>query len=110
MNDKRSKIEAALRDLAPWHFAIEVMPGIKTVDYNKDSYGDIDLDKVGVINPYEMSPLLQDILPDGGIAGRTFLDVGCNGGGYCFVAHELGAQACYGFDVREHWIRQAEFI
>jgi SAM-dependent methyltransferase len=103
-------VEARLRDLAPWHFNMEVLPGIRTVDYNKESYGLVDLDKVGIINPSEMSGLLQCLLPDGGIAGKTFLDVGCNGGGYCFVAHELGAKSCSGFDVRDHWIRQAEFI
>ena len=57
-----------------------------------------------------MRPLLQNILPSGGVSGKSFLDVGCNGGGYCFIAHELGAKDCYGFDVRDHWIRQANFV
>src|SRR5690348_1151932 len=92
-------IEQKLRELAPWHFDMDVAPGMRTAAFNKDSYGNVDLDKVGVINPYEMKRLLEVILPDGGIAGKTFLDVGCNAGGYCFVAHELGAKACYGFDV-----------
>jgi SAM-dependent methyltransferase len=103
-------VEQNLRNLAPWHFDMEVVPGVKTAAYNKESYGDIDLDKVGIIDPDEMRELLKAILPDHGVKGKTFLDVGCNGGGYCFVAHELGAKLCYGFDVREHWIRQAEFI
>src|SRR5687768_9583552 len=100
------QIERTLRELGPWHFNMEILPNVWTGAYNKDSYGNVDLDKVGLIDPYEMKSLLQVILPDGGIAGRTLLDVGCNAGGYCFVAHELGAKACYGFDVREHWIRQ----
>ena len=105
-----ANVEAKLRELGPWHFDMDVLPGIRTKQYNQENYGNVDLDKVGVIDPYEMKGLLQTILPDGGIAGKTLLDVGCNAGGYCFVAHELGAKACYGFDVREHWIRQAEFI
>jgi SAM-dependent methyltransferase len=105
-----AQVEQNLRDLAPWHFNMEVMPGITTAAYNKQSYDDIDLDKVGVIDPDEMRDLLKIVLPDQGVKRRTFLDVGCNAGGYCFVAHELGAKLCYGFDVREHWIRQAEFI
>jgi tRNA (mo5U34)-methyltransferase len=105
-----AEVEQKLRELAPWHFDMEVMPGLRTAACNKEAYGNIDLDKVGVIDPYEMRDLLRVILPDQGIAGKTFLDVGCNAGGYCFVAHELGATACYGFDVREHWIRQAELI
>ena len=103
-------VEARLRELAPWHFDMDVLPGIRTAKYNKENYGVVDLDKVGVIDPNEMSGLLQCILPDGGVSGKTFLDVGCNGGGYCFVAHELGAESCSGLDVRDHWIRQAEFI
>jgi len=105
-----AEVEQNLRNLGPWHFNIEVMPGIRTAAYNKESYGHVDLDKVGIIDPDEMRDLLRVILPDGGVSGKTFLDVGCNAGGYCFVAHELGARACYGFDVRDHWIRQAEFI
>ena len=105
-----ASVESQLREMAPWHFDMEVQPGLRTSQFNKEEYGDVDLDKVGVVNPDEMKPLLASILPQGGVAGRTFLDVGCNGGGYCFVAHELGAKACYGFDVRDHWIRQAEFV
>lgn len=103
-------VEHTLKDLAPWHFDIEVLSGVRTISFNRDIYGDVDHEKVGVIDPNEMRGLLQKCLPGGGIAGRTFLDVACNGGGYCFVAHELGAIACHGFDIREHWIRQAEFI
>jgi len=104
------EVEQKLRELGPWHFDMEVLPGVRTAQYNKETYGHVDLDKVGVVDPYEMKELLKLILPEGGVAGRTFLDVGCNAGGYCFVAHELGAKACYGFDVRDHWIKQAEFI
>lgn len=103
-------IEQALTELAPWHFDIEIGAGLHTTKFNRDSYGNVDLDKVGVIDPNEMRDLLGQCLPDGGVTGRSFLDVACNGGGYCFVAHELGAVACHGFDIREHWIRQAEFI
>jgi tRNA (mo5U34)-methyltransferase len=105
-----ARIEAAVRDLSPWHFVIEVAPGIRTTDYNLKAYKDRDLNNVGTIDPEEMRPLLERVLPDGGLAGKSFLDVGCNGGGYCFIAHELGAKICHGFDVREHWIRQASFV
>ena len=107
---EHAEIEAALRSLAPWHFNMEVKPGLWTANYNKGDYERVDLNNVGVIDPNEMRGLLELVLPDGGISGKTFLDVGCNGGGYCFVAHELGAKSCSGFDVREHWIRQADFV
>ena len=38
------------------------------------------------------------------------LDCACNCGAYLFWARELGAGRCFGFDVREHWIRQARFL
>lgn len=40
----------------------------------------------------------------------TFLDCACNCGAYSFWMKELGAARCFGFDVREHWIKQAEFL
>ena len=107
---RSDQLEASIRNLAPWHFAMEVQPGIRTVDFNREEYGDKNLEKISTIDPYEMEGLMKVILPDGGVAGRSFLDVGCNGGGYCFVARELGAKPVHGFDVREHWINQANFI
>lgn len=98
-----------LERLAPWHFNIEVEPGLWTKDCNKPDYESSDHNSVGLIDPSEMTRLLQTILP-GGIADKTFLDVGCNGGGYCFLAHEMGARRTHGFDVREHWINQANYV
>lgn len=105
----RKRLEETLVDLGPWHFDIEVAPGVRTVDFNKESYASTDRERVASIDPYEMVDLFKAVLPTG-VSGKTFLDVGCNGGGYCFVAHELGARACQGFDVRDHWIRQAECV
>ncbi len=45
-----------------------------------------------------------------GLQGKDVLDVGCNSGGYCFLAAELGARSTLGFDVHQHWLDQAEFI
>ena len=45
-----------------------------------------------------------------GLTGKDVLDVGCNAGGSCFVAAELGARRVVGLDARQHWLDQAEFI
>ena len=37
-------------------------------------------------------------------------DIGCNAGGYCFVANEMGASYTYGFDVRKKWIDQCMLL
>ena len=56
-----------------------------------------------------MAGTAEEDLPDG-VEGRSFLDCACNCGGYSFWTKELGADRTFGFDVREHWIRQAEFL
>jgi tRNA (mo5U34)-methyltransferase len=53
--------------------------------------------------------ILSSVYPNG-LEGRSFLDCACNCGGYSFWAKELGAGDCFGFDVREHWIKQANFL
>ncbi len=45
-----------------------------------------------------------------GLSDKTFLDCACNAGGYCFWVRERNVKSAFGFDVREHWIRQAHFI
>jgi SAM-dependent methyltransferase len=100
---------AQLKDLAPWHFDLEVAEGVRTSDGNKDDYENDDHQHVSVINPFELEPLLRRIYPEG-LAGKRFLDVGCNAGGYCFLAKKLGAASTFGFDIHDHWIRQANFL
>lgn len=95
--------------LAPWHMDLELAPGVRTVDGNSKSTGQSDHERVQTIDPFEIRELLERIYPQG-FAGRSFLDVGCNGGGYCLVAKSLGAGRTFGFDVRQHWIDQAEFL
>jgi hypothetical protein len=42
-------VERKLRELSPWHFDIDVMPGIRTAAYNRANYDNVDLDKVGIL-------------------------------------------------------------
>jgi len=95
-----------LKDLAPWHHAIDLPGGQTTTDGNAaDSTRFIT-----AINPRQMEPTLSRLFDGGGLAGRSFLDVGCNAGGYSFLAHEMGASHAVGFDARPHWIDQARFV
>jgi len=52
---------------------------------------------------------IKRLYPDG-VEGKTFLDCACNAGSYCFWMRDLGAAHTRGFDVRKHWIDQAELI
>ena len=53
---------------------------------------------------------LVDNLYPAGLHKKRFLDCGCNAGGYCFWARERDAELAFGFDAREHWIKQARMI
>lgn len=98
-----------LQSLAPWHFDIPVGQGLRTIHGNQETYDDPDKVGVGTIRTDSIKTLLNNMYPEG-MADRSFLDAGCNGGAYCFLAKELGASHVVGFDVREHWIKQAQFL
>ena len=98
-----------LRELGPWHMDLEIAPGVRTSAGNREQYEDPDLQNVKMVDPFELKRIFDRVYP-GGLQGRSFLDVGCNAGGYCFVAKSVGAGRTLGFDVRDHWIRQAEFL
>ena len=99
-------IQDELRALAPWHFDVEIAPGVRTTHGNSERYDNPDLQRVRIIDPEEIRPLFQAIE----IVGKSFLDIACNAGGYSLLAHKMGASKVFGFDVRDHWIRQANFL
>jgi tRNA (mo5U34)-methyltransferase len=99
---------AEIQALGPWHLDVEVVPGVTTavsadVEYPPE-YGEV------VLSDYreDFHALIGSLYPT--LEGRSFLDCACNCGGYLFWARELGAERTFGFDVREHWIRQARFL
>ncbi len=95
-------IRSRIAKLAPWHFKIELAPGLYTAEESQEG---VQL----VRDTTEMLQMLKHLHPNG-LHGKSFLDVACNAGAYCFMAHDLGASHCFGFDIREHWIDQAEFV
>jgi len=108
MEEPDSIVERA-RKLSPWHFNIELAPGIWTADCNCAEESDPDKKNVAIINPLEMRSFFKRYYP-AGLAGKDCLDVGCNSGGYTFLAHELGARSAVGIEIREHWLAQAELV
>lgn len=91
-------------DLAPWHYEIEVESGLSTAIAPRNNPG------VSFISPKEWFQRdLKNIFPNG-LSGKRVLDAACNCGGYSFWAKELGADECFGFDAREHWIKQADWL
>jgi hypothetical protein len=107
---------AGLRDeiirLGPWHFDIEVAEGLTTAvsleappGTHPESFGPVGIQD----NRAQFQNRLRQLYRQG-LEGRTVLDPACNGGAYLFWAREVGAGDCFGSDVREHWIRQANFL
>jgi tRNA (mo5U34)-methyltransferase len=98
--------------LGPWYLDVEITPELGTrasLEAPSDAYPS-SLGKIAFVSPGErFKETLLRIYPNG-LEGRSVLDCGCNCGGYLFWAKELGAGECLGFDVREHWIRQARFL
>ncbi len=107
--DTTDQVKQQLIELAPWHMDIALPGGLRTVAGNRDQYQDPDFKEISVIGTHSVQEYIDAMYPDG-LADRSLLDVGCNAGGYCFMANDLGAEFAYGFDVREHWIRQARFV
>jgi tRNA (mo5U34)-methyltransferase len=100
------------KTLAPWHHDFELADGVRTGSLNTPDH--TDPAKRGfrenlVLDPSHLKGFFKSYYP-AGLVGKRVLDVGCNAGGYCFVAGELGASKVLGFDPRQHWIDQAEFI
>ena len=103
-------LRAEIRRLAPWHHDVEIAPGVRTGDPLPPNTASPELGTPALIPAdRDMAGLAADLFPDG-FAGRSILDCGCNAGGYLFAARALGAGRGFGFDARDHWIRQARFL
>jgi SAM-dependent methyltransferase len=103
----RDALVTEIQRLGPWHLLVDVCDGVNTNTGNQQHK---DGRKVTLVNGKEnFSRLMTKIYPEG-LTGKSFFDNACNCGGYSFWAKELGAEKTFGYDVREHWISQAEFL
>jgi tRNA (mo5U34)-methyltransferase len=110
MRDEHDALRAEIRRLGPWHHDVEVAPGVRTGDPALAPPPDPALGTPAVLQPQALLAPLAQALFDGDMSGRSFLDCACNAGGYVFAATAMGSPRAYGFDVRRHWIDQAEFL
>src|SRR4051812_20812391 len=101
----RDELIDKARALAPWHLAVDITP-----DLNTRALADAPYPKsFGRVRTIDVADRFKETLTrlyPTGLNGRSVLDCGCNCGGYLFWARDLGAGACLGVDVREHWIAQ----
>jgi tRNA (mo5U34)-methyltransferase len=98
--------------LGPWHMDVEITPEVSTsafLEAPADTYPE-EFGPVAFHSPHDgFLRRLRRAFPNG-LEGRSVLDCACNCGAYLFFAKEAGAGRCLGFDVREHWIKQARFL
>ncbi|GJM09436.1 MAG: hypothetical protein DHS20C11_17120 [Lysobacteraceae bacterium] len=107
-----SDLTKEIIDLGPWHLDVEVTPGLSTAVAKDVDYDETN-PQAGIVSFIDarddFRKLIHKVYPDG-LSGKAFLDSACNCGGYSFWARELGANRCFGYDVRDHWINQAKFL
>ncbi|HMP78742.1 MAG TPA: methyltransferase domain-containing protein [Pirellulaceae bacterium] len=103
-----------LRALRPWHHDIQLTEDVSTGmayaaghDHEGDDSGEDERGTVSLRSEYLRQ--LREIYPQG-LSGKRLIDCACNAGGYCFWARELDIEYAFGFDIREHWIKQARFV
>jgi SAM-dependent methyltransferase len=100
-------LSARVEALAPWHHTVSLRGGVVTRSrQNETGTGE----RIMAYDPAQgFERIIGRIFP-GGLDGRSFLDCGCNAGGFSVAARDNGAGRVFGFDARQHWIDQAEFI
>ncbi len=111
MSTNESLLEE-IRRLGPWHHDIQLTADLSTGRAFSESGTAEREDNEGVSLLALRDEFLQqvDAIYPEGLKGKRFLDCACNAGGYCFWARERQVDLAYGFDIREHWIDQAEFV
>jgi SAM-dependent methyltransferase len=103
----RDEIIECAKALLPWHYDFEIVEGVRTHSLNDPK--DPNHTMILALDPQRIVPIFKRLYPEG-LAGKDVLDIGCNAGGYCFLAAELGARSAVGFDIRQHWLNQAALI
>jgi SAM-dependent methyltransferase len=102
-----------IQEIGPWHMNVQLTETLSTGQAFDESGSIKDRDQNSGISLLTLQThflkKLDQIYPQG-LSEKSFLDCACNSGGYCFWARERDIKSAFGFDVREHWIRQARFI
>lgn len=99
-----------MASLKPWRQNIQLTDRISTEsELTLDAVPDAQCHQSRSRDREKFLTLVDRLFPDG-LQGKRFVDCGCNAGGYCFWARERDAELAFGFDIREHWIKQARFV
>lgn len=109
----RDDLVRAIEALAPWHMNIRLTSDLSIGEVFSDEGMILDREKnqgISLVDKRESFLQAIDAIYPDTMSGKTLLDCACNAGAFCFWARERNALYATGFDVREHWLRQAQFI
>lgn len=110
--NRNDALAAKILALGPWHMNIQLTEDVSTGKvYSSTGVKDRQSLEEVSLQDFRKGFLRQlDQLFPQGLSGKRFLDCACNAGGYSFWARERDIDFAFGFDVRDHWIRQAQFV
>ena len=94
-----ARLPKSLEELAPFQHDVEIAPGVFTNLHIHRIRHAVNLFFPGLLR-----------LCGGSLRGLRVLDVGCNCGGFSFMARKFGADEVVGIDPRESHLKQANAI
>src|SRR5215204_5244416 len=108
LSPENADLLAKMDAIGPWHMNVRINEELNTgMTSAKDSEKSLSPSLLNKEKHFKS--IIRRAYPEG-LAGKSFSDHACNSGGYCFWAKDVGAASTFGYDVRDHWINQANFI
>ncbi len=108
--DSKTLVEL-IRKHRPWHQNIQFTPEVDVRSaFEADELVRKNNENVAFIDHHDGWVEKVNLIFPNGVEGKSFLDCACNAGSYCFWMRDMGASQVHGFDVRQHWIDQANLI
>jgi hypothetical protein len=89
--------------LKPWHQIVRITPDLSTEIYDEQYTGR------KMVSHKFTGQFVNNVYKENMI-NKTMLDCGCNAGAHLFGAANIGIKSGFGFDVRELWINQANWL
>lgn len=89
--------------LKPWHQIVQITPDLSTEIYEGQYEGK------KMVSHKSTGQFISNVYKENMI-NKTMLDCGCNAGSHLFESAKIGIKSGMGFDVRELWINQANWL
>lgn len=95
--------EYDIQQLGKWHHDVLISDGVRTSSLSPPYNG------VGYVDKRRIAVEIHEIYKQE-LNSKRVLDVACNAGGHLFELNRFGIQSGFGFDVRNLWINQANWL